>query len=101
MPYADIDHLITEWTKKNGITLSTEDTEDGDRRGYFHISSARAETFQVIIEPERKGVVRIDAHLIETWNFEEVHYKWEVPFTRLRHTLDLSLNSIKTWFNRR
>jgi hypothetical protein len=98
MTYAAMDPVIDDWAKKRGILVSREEREP--HRRFFHVSSPAAETFQVVIEPERRGQVRIDAHLIETGDDEEVHYVWEVPVARLRHALDRSAGSIGDWFNR-
>jgi hypothetical protein len=98
MTYAQIDPILNAWTHRRKIMLLSEEGEP--RRRFFYLSSPAGETFQVVVEPEREGVVRIDGHLIETRDDEEVHYVWEVAVAKLRQTLDLSARSIEAWFER-
>jgi len=98
MSYVSIDPIINAWATTCGLVISKEDT--GVQRRFTHTSSQAGETFQVVIEPERNAAVRIDAHLIETWDEEEAHYIWEVPIRNLKSTLDLCSANIKLWFDR-
>lgn len=98
MTYALIDPILTAWTQRRKLTLLKEEGEPPRR--FFYCSSSKAETFQVVIEPEQEGFVRIDAHLIETGENEEIHYFWEIPVAKLRLTLDVVATSIDTWFRR-
>jgi hypothetical protein len=98
MTYALIDPVLNAWIQRRKLTLSNE--EGKPQRRFFHWSSPKAETFQVVIEPEQDGIVRIDAHLIETGDNEEVHYIWEIPVAKLCLTLDIVATSIDAWFRR-
>jgi hypothetical protein len=92
-----IDPIIAAWASDYGVVLSKEDS--ASHRRFFHISSDE-DTFQVVIEPELNGFVRIDAHLIENRDDEQLHYMWEAPTERLGLILDLSAYSINNWFER-
>ena len=98
MSYAKIDPIIKAWATKRDLVVLQEEGKFGRR--VAHTSSRAGETFQIVIEPERNEVVRIDAHLIETWNEEEVHYIWQTPVQSLRDALDVCVDSIQVWFNR-
>ena len=97
MAYESINPVLQEWANRRRIVILRE---DGSDRPFFYISSASAETFQVVIEPEQDGVVRIDAHLIETSNDEEVHYIWQVQVENLLRLLNLSIRAAELWFKR-
>lgn len=99
MSYFKVDPIINRWTRENSLVVLTELGEVSRR--VIHISSERAETFQIVIEPENERKIRVDAHLIETGDAEEeVHYIWECPIHLLYQVLDVSLESIKIWFSR-
>lgn len=97
MSYDNIDPVLNAWAERHRILILAADREN--RRRHFYKSSEAAETFQVVIEPERDGFVRIDAHLIETWSGES-HCWWEVPIAELEFALDRALNCIIDWFQR-
>jgi hypothetical protein len=79
--------------------LEIVDEERGGRR-LFYKSSEAGETFQIVVEPEVDTFVRIDAHLLETWNEDQVHYVWEFGINRLQATLDVIMKTIDAWFKR-
>lgn len=62
--------------------------------------SSNDETFQIVIEPERDGRVRVDAHLIENFDDEEAHFVWEVPVSELSTIIAITDHTIMTWFHR-
>ena len=95
MSYDNIDPVLKGWADKHGVRIVIADGEN--RRRHFHLSSDAAETFQVVIEPERDESVRVDAHLIETWS-GEVHCWWQVPTAELEFALDRALHCIDDWF---
>lgn len=99
MSFETIGPIIETWAKKHGLHLMVE-SEEPSRR-YFYISSERGETFQIVIEPERGGSVRMDAHLIESPTGEEAHFVWEIPKSQTEHGLDLGLGSAQAWFKRK
>ncbi|QSB44351.1 hypothetical protein IDJ81_13700 [Tsuneonella flava] len=98
MSFENIGSKIECWTAKHGIHLAKESS--GPERRYFYTSSAAGETFQIVIEPERDGTVRMDAHLIESPSEEEAHFIWEVPVSQIENCLDLSFGSAQAWFRR-
>ena len=98
MSYADIAPIIEAWAQKHEVLLKSEKEEPSRR--YYHVSSAAGETFQIVIEPEQEGTVRMDAHLIESPTDQEAHFIWEVPQSQLEHGLDLGLGSAQAWFKR-
>jgi len=98
MSYDNINAPISGWADKHGIRLLREDVMPSRR--YYYVSSEIGETFQIVIEPENDGSVRMDAHLIESPTDEEAHFLWEVPTSQLLHGLDLSLGSAQAWFRR-
>ena len=98
MSYLAIDPVINSWTQSRKILLLKEDSKL--QRRYFYMSSKNGETFQVVIEPERDGLVRVDAHLIETWNGDQAHYIWEASSRQFMNILELSYESINKWFAR-
>lgn len=98
MSYGSIDRLLRAWALKRDLHLVKEEGEIGRR--VAHTSSSAGETFQIVIEPERNKIVRIDAHLIETNGIEEVHYTWEVPVIAVQNALEICSDSIHLWFNR-
>lgn len=98
MSYNEIGLTIESWATKHGLYLMRED--HGPKRRFFHLSSAAGETFQIVIEPEREGSVRMDAHMIESPANQDAHFVWEVPTSQIEHGLDLVLESAETWFKR-
>lgn len=98
MSYVNIDPIIDTWAKGREVLVLQEDQEP--RRRFFYVSSDKGETFQFVIEPERSQSVRIDAHLIETWDNSEEHYVWETPVSELAEVLEVGLGMAKNWFNR-
>lgn len=98
MTYNEISPIIESWTLKNKLHLIID--AEGPNRRYFYSSSDLGETFQIVIEPERGGMVRMDAHLIESPCDDEAHFVWEVPVSQTRQALDLSLGSVRAWFRR-
>ena len=99
MSYASIGPIIEDWVHKQEIHLMYE-TGDPSRR-YYYVSSAAGETFQIVIEPEQEGMVRIDAHLIESPTDQEAHFVWDIPKSQFENGLDLSLGSAQAWFKRK
>jgi hypothetical protein len=97
MPYAETGSIIDSWALRRGMPILEEDNKT--RRKFFYTSSPTAETFQVVIEPEQNGAVRIDAHLIETSSEAEIHYTWEIPIQELAKTLDICMNTTRLWFD--
>lgn len=98
MSYRVTGPIIERWAQKQGVHL-TRESGDPARR-YFHVSSEAGETFQIVIEPEHGGAVRMDAHLIESPTDEEAHFVWEVPASQIENCLDMSLASTQAWFRR-
>ena len=99
MTYEAIILPLEDWSRNRGITILKEDSPI--ERRYFYISSSNGETFQIVVEPERGGIVRIDAHLIEGQDNVEVHYMWEVPIANFQDILEISAGSIENWFARK
>lgn len=98
MSYTKIGPIIESWASKHNVRLMTEDGEPGRR--YFYMSSKIGETFQIVIEPERGGSVRMDGHMIESPTDEEAHFTFEVPVSQTENVLDLGLGTSQAWFNR-
>jgi hypothetical protein len=98
MSYIVISQAIETWATANKITVLQEDREPNRR--YFYVSSPSGETFQFIIEPEHDGVVRMDAHLIESPSDEEAHFVWKVPTSQTYQGLELGIASAQAWFKR-
>lgn len=98
MSYSKIDSVLYPWASKHSFIVTTE--QGSNQRRVFHTSSKDGETFQVVIEPEKDSLVRIDGHLIEARNEEEVHYTWETSISHLRYTLDAIKRTIEVWFSR-
>lgn len=97
MTYARIHPIITAWASTIGAAVLKE--ESPPHRRFLHVSNT-SETFQFVVEPERDGLVRIDAHLIESDYDDRVHFMWEFPSDNLPVMLDLSTYSINAWFQR-
>jgi hypothetical protein len=70
------------------------------KRRVIHTSSAAGETFQIVVEPEEKGMVRVDAHLIESPKDELVHFTWSVTIDDFAPLLNTVLETIRLWFGR-
>lgn len=98
MSYRKIDPIVENWARAHEILILKEDGEPNRR--YFYVSSQAGETFQLVVEPEKDGTVRMDAHLIESPGDEEAHFVWEVPISKTQHMLDLGLGSAQAWFRR-
>jgi hypothetical protein len=98
MSYSEIDPVLSLWASNNNLVFSIEHGETGRR--VIHTSSELGETFQIVIEDEKDLFVRIDGHLIEGRNEEEVHYVWEFPITELQSMLDAIKRTIEVWFCR-
>jgi hypothetical protein len=98
MSYNEISSIIESWASAHGFSLMKED--HGPERRFFYVSSVEGETFQFVIEPERDGLVRMDAHMIESPTDQEAHFVWEVPKSQTEHGLDLGLSSAQAWFKR-
>ena len=99
MSYDNIDPILNRWAGRHGRSVLTE--ARAIPRRVFHTSSPAAETFQMVVEPERDGRVRLDAHLIETDGDAEIHYIWEVAVDELEEALDVCAGTIDVWFNRK
>jgi hypothetical protein len=98
MSYDNIDRSIEKWVTWHKIYLLHE--ECVPNRRYYYVSSQSGETFQVVIEPEREGKVRIDAHLIESLDDKYAHFTWEVSVSQIQSALDMSLATTHAWFQR-
>jgi hypothetical protein len=98
MSYVKVDEILMKFAAERNILIDFE--ESNVRRRFFHVSSQAGETFQVVIEPETDGFVRVDAHLIEALGTQELHYKWEAPLEDLYIVLVTCMRSMEIWFNR-
>ncbi len=98
MLYSTVNALIETWAGLNSIKIMQE--AKNPNRIYFYISSQNGETFQIVVEPEKDGKVRVDAHLIESINDEEAHFYWEASPLRISNVLDLGKSSAQVWFSR-
>jgi protein-tyrosine-phosphatase len=98
MSFDEVDPILQRWAKENEIMILAEDV--APNRRYFYISSPAGETFQIVIEPPQGTDVRIDAHLIETRDDEEIHDIYEARADSLQATLDQIMQRIKNWFDR-
>jgi hypothetical protein len=68
MNFDNIDPTLEIFSKENAISILREDASPFRR--YFYISDKTARTIQIVIEPERDGLIRIDLHAIEEINDE-------------------------------
>lgn len=98
MSYELIDPAISSWAESRGIILMREEQEPFRR--HFYVSSQVGETVQIVVEPERGGMVRIDAHLIESPHEETAHFVWEASVMQTKNALDLAVGSAEAWFRR-
>jgi hypothetical protein len=98
MHYENMDSVLRGWANLNGLTLMVEPSDA--RRRVIHTSSAAGETFQIVVEPEEKGMVRVDAHLIESPKDELVHFTWSVTTDDFAPLLNTVLEAIRLWFGR-
>jgi hypothetical protein len=96
MSYLKIDPVLKRWSVRHGHLLMQEETGPGRR--FLYVSSTASETFQIVVEPEREGQVRIDAQLIEAGDGVEAHFVWQTTIGELECVLDLIWNSIERWF---
>ena len=95
MSYSDLDLIIHQWAAECGITILTEEQDPYRRFGY--ITNVAGDTFQIVVEPERGGLVRIDAHLIESLSDRSAHFVWEVSASQAEDALDLAGRSVRIW----
>lgn len=97
MTYSAIDGVLEEWCRRHAVTLSIE--EGYPRRRYFYKSAPPNETFQVVVEPEFDGLVRVDAHLIESTTDEKFQLTFCFQGRRLPLALDMLWDQMKKWFD--
>jgi hypothetical protein len=94
LSYEKIDRILSEIAPRWGVTVMAGDTHP--HRRFFHVSSA-SETFQIVVEPETNGTVRLDMHLIES-DASEMDLKWEGPVDHLAQVLNFVKRTISNWF---
>ena len=87
--------VLNEWARQKGLLIHREDTQPF--RAYYYISQQDC-TFQVVVEPEINGTIRIDAHLIEGLDGISEHYVVIMSSDCLRAALDIIQGLIDQWF---
>jgi hypothetical protein len=92
MDYRAIDPVIQAWAKAHDLCLLTD-----QGRCFCYTSSEDGECFQLVIEPPRSGIVRIDAWSIETSDDEELHRISAVPVADLAKVLEEAFQIVEDW----
>lgn len=93
--YARIDPALSAWAKASGLKIMTSFADREARFCYW--SSSQGECFQIGVEPELLGGVRVDAWSVETLDDRELHRRWSVPLGQLGEALSSALSEIHAW----
>jgi hypothetical protein len=93
-PYASVDPMIEKWVGENFLVLFRA---FADREARFvYVSSNDGECFQISIEPPEGNLVTVNAWTVETLDDREMHQQWLTTVPDLQHTLQTSLEVVRS-----
>ena len=82
---------LKDWARANNIEIHND--ERLNSRFYFYKSNNAGGVFQIIIEPEVDNIIRIDVHIIDSFDNEFYHSIYNIDKIIIICLFDCSLFS--------